>query len=553
MLGRREHGTYSRHTHPRIINLILATSGSSCDSRFQVTLAGFQKSTGLYSTEKETPDNQHATTIAPTPDFSAPQVVPGQFSLYPQAGRPMSPSSHGGTTLASPHVRPYGFKEHVDPSDAPENAPEPVVPPPKEERKCGLKKRTFFILLGVIILAIVGLALGLGLGLGLKNNDSDSPADPFCRKNPELCIGGALSAKYVSKKGAFNGTGIALAGESWNQGQRKIFTLYFQHYSGDIRFMQYGTDQKWIGGTKAQTVASGVKDASPISAVAFAINSTQYVDRNNTIRQVTQDNITDIWQGGSLNDLNLKAFDSPTTGLQACWKGNFYGDEDYTKFPTASGLNNTKPFENSQGMNLWFATDDSTFAQYAWYSGRQDDTWVSIKPWPGFNGHAGVGCYSWGEGTTTYAMMANKNNAVEFWWKDTNVSLPSTETHPINSWQNASNAAIGNVYPITSLGYTTYFYAQMADRTIQGYNVTYAGENTTFVEDETFAITDPAGPVKALGGTHMTVTAYKDTHGPEPWDSLYVFFQTAGDDITAFTRGLTGGQWTGAQLNIPDE
>ena len=81
----------------------------------------------------------------------------------------------------------------------------------------------------------------------------------------------------MSKKGAFNGTGIALAGESWNQGQRKIFTLYFQHHSGDIRFMQYGTDQKWIGGTKAQTVASGVKDASPISAVAFAINSTQYV------------------------------------------------------------------------------------------------------------------------------------------------------------------------------------------------------------------------------------------------------------------------------------
>jgi hypothetical protein len=92
-----------------------------------------------------------------------------------------------------------------------------------------------------------------------------------------LCIGGALNANYISKKGAFNGTGIALAGESWNKGQRKIFTLYFQHHTGDIRFMQYGTDQKWIGGTKAQTVASDAKDASPISAVAFAINATQYV------------------------------------------------------------------------------------------------------------------------------------------------------------------------------------------------------------------------------------------------------------------------------------
>ena len=101
--------------------------------------------------------------------------------------------------------------------------------------------------------------------------------DPFCRKNPDLCIGGALNSNYISKKGAFNGTGIALAGESWNKGQRKLFTLYFQHHTGDIRFMQYSTDQTWLGGTKAQTVASDAKDASPISAVSFAIDATQYV------------------------------------------------------------------------------------------------------------------------------------------------------------------------------------------------------------------------------------------------------------------------------------
>ena len=82
----------------------------------------------------------------------------------------MSPSSHGGTTLTSPHIRPYGFKEHVDPYDNHEAAPPPV--PPKDDRKCGMKKRTFFILIGVIVIAIIALALGLGLGLGLNKDGS---------------------------------------------------------------------------------------------------------------------------------------------------------------------------------------------------------------------------------------------------------------------------------------------------------------------------------------------------------------------------------------------
>jgi hypothetical protein len=41
--------------------------------------------------------------------------------------------------------------------------------------------------------------------------------------------------------------------------------------------MQYTTDRKWIGGTKAETVASDAKPATPISAVSFALNTTQYV------------------------------------------------------------------------------------------------------------------------------------------------------------------------------------------------------------------------------------------------------------------------------------
>jgi hypothetical protein len=278
-----------------------------------------------------------------------------------------------------------------------------------------------------------------------------------------------------------------------------------------------------------------------------------YIDTNNTVRQVVNSNTTNSWQPGPLNDLNLKAMDSPSSGLQACWKGNYYGDSDYTHFPTPSGQVNTQPFDDRVGMNIWYAVDDTTFQQYVWYNGQS--TWASVQTWRGLNAHAGVGCYSWGEGTTTYAMMANQNNDVEFWWKDTNTNTTSTENHPINSWvvSNGNSSAIRGVYPITSLGYTTYFYAQMADRSIRGYNVLYQAENTTYVRDDTFTITDPANPSLALGGSHLTVTSYTEKQDNRTlWDSLYVFYQTAGDDITAFTRPIAGGEWTRGQLTIPD-
>lgn len=271
------------------------------------------------------------------------------------------------------------------------------------------------------------------------------------------------------------------------------------------------------------------------------------------MKQLTKTNTTDIWEPGPLSSLNLKTFNSPSSGLQACWKGSYYGDVDYTKFPTWSGQANDQPFDQRIGMNIWFAVDDSTFQQYAWYNGQ--DQWVPVQTWRGFNGHAGVGCYSWGPGTTTYAMLSNKASSAEFWWKDTNTSLVSEATHPINSWVNSTSGAIPSIHPASSFGFTTYFYAQMSDRSVKGFNITYQAENTTFVPDDTFTITDPAGPVLGLPATHLTVTAYaeKDANDKTLWDSLYVFYQTKGDDITAFTRPLNGGEWTRGALTIPPD
>lgn len=61
-----------------------------------------------------------------------------------------------------------------------------------------------------------------------------------------------------------------------------MFTVYFQHHTGDIRYMKYTNGkntngQKWIGGGITETVASNAKNSTPISAVSYAANGTQFV------------------------------------------------------------------------------------------------------------------------------------------------------------------------------------------------------------------------------------------------------------------------------------
>lgn len=280
-----------------------------------------------------------------------------------------------------------------------------------------------------------------------------------------------------------------------------------------------------------------------------------YIDRNNTIKQKTQTNVTNLWEDGELNGLSLKVFDDPgsAVGMQACYYGNFYGDSDFSKFPSASGSNNTVQFDSQFGMHLWYPPENDTFIQYGWFEGQ--DTWTKQYTWPGMNGHAGVGCYSWGPGTTSYTMFVNDQNSVEFWWKDTNSSISSTDTHPINSFQNTTAYGIADVYPATSLGYTTFFYAQMADQTIRGYNISYNAENTTETRGDEVTVGGAGGPVKGLAGTHLSVTAisFKEDATDQTNAFLYVFYQEKGDDVSIFLRGLEGGQWSQSVMPIPDD
>ena len=79
------------------------------------------------------------------------------------------------------------------------------------------------------------------------------------------------------KVGAFNGSGVAVAGESFDFGGHGETVLYFQHYSGQIRSTQLQPDGTWQGGSLSEVVATDAKDASPISAVSYSVNGTNTV------------------------------------------------------------------------------------------------------------------------------------------------------------------------------------------------------------------------------------------------------------------------------------
>lgn len=241
---------------------------------------------------------------------------------------------------------------------------------------------------------------------------------------------------------------------------------------------------------------------------------------------------------------NHTVLDADQAGMQACWYGNDYGDVDYKHTPLPnedSGSSNTTDGNTDIGMHMWYASDAGTFQQLGWRHG--DSNWTWQQSWEKKNGHAGVACYSWGGTSTTYVMFVNQANTAEVWWKDTDTNKTSTNEHPINEWMNTS-VAVNNLHPSTSLGYTNAFYAQSQDNWIRGYNISWASENTTIIGNP-FRVDLSQG----IPGTHMSVTALPDSSGG---NSLAVFYQQDGEDITYATRDLYQGTWTAAPLTVPD-
>lgn len=170
-----------------------------------------------------------------------------------------------------------GDKEVFTPGPAPiETNPQQHVYNPSEQysprRTCGMRRKWFWILLITGLVLIIGLGAGLGAGLGTKKKTRSSPA-----LTSTYNIGGALDPEYYSRTGAFNGTGIAISAYTAYGDTHGSLVLYFQHSSGQIRWLQLSAAGEWLGGTLSEVVAVDAKNSTPISSVAILLDQVYQV------------------------------------------------------------------------------------------------------------------------------------------------------------------------------------------------------------------------------------------------------------------------------------
>jgi hypothetical protein len=222
-------------------------------------------------------------------------------------------------------------------------------------------------------------------------------------------------------------------------------------------------DGIWQGGGLSEIITADAKNGSAIAAVAYAMvsewdftsanwlahtyqNDTStwhlfYISTDNMVRQKIFTNVTNLWQDGPINNLNVQANDKPMVGLQACWFGNLYGDSEYTHSPQFNDPNvsTTAGSDSTVGIHLFVGDTgkamprrqaflfpgtpplinghtDTSFQQYGWLHGEDD--WTIQDHWPNKNSQAGVGCYSWAPGSTvSYVFMSDLDNTLNIYWK----------------------------------------------------------------------------------------------------------------------------------------
>jgi hypothetical protein len=323
-------------------------------------------------------------------------------------------------------------------------------------RLCGLRRKVFWILMLVIALLVaVGLGVGLGVGFGLSSGPEEAKANmPESRPttttattaatsqdSPDaaetsasavakaLRIGGSLDRSYFSQEGVWNGSGIACNWQSFasnygdapEDGESPV--VYYQHRGGAIRWMRYTTKGEWArGSSDSEIVASDAKNSTPISAVSYDVAGIQHrhifckcrvaimatamqggstasltnsacvdIDQNYQVRQRSGSNATTDWTDGTINQEALQTYRGDLVGLHACIDSS-----------------------DTAAMRLWYASDDTTFEEYAF----TNDAWAWQRSWRNYSGAAGVGCYSWGTDNYTYASFVNLDNTLELWYKE---------------------------------------------------------------------------------------------------------------------------------------
>ncbi|MCJ1249523.1 hypothetical protein MMC30_006749 [Trapelia coarctata] len=282
---------------------------------------------------------------------------------------------------------------------------------PEPRRICGLRRRTFWIVLGiglsvVIIGAIIG---GVFAGRSTKSIPGPAPAPvstppPATSSNstsspiavappsPSSSSPGSSSPEPSQSDVMVNSplaivayTANATSGSS-SAGQQ-AYRLYFQSAHGNIKESVYdGPLSSW---EDAHPIFTDAINNTGIAVITYMNNSVQqssifYVGSNGLVQEKRLYPGTTVWQPGTINKSNLKAFGNLTA------PDNANNDQDpsngWGSYRMAAVF--SQSFKNGPGARLFYHTQSDTGAslvqEMLWDMGT--DTWSQgyqfSDPWP---------------------------------------------------------------------------------------------------------------------------------------------------------------------------
>jgi hypothetical protein len=225
--------------------------------------------------------NSQASTAKDIPDGL--EVVPSTQSDK-QVVQAEKEVSHLEEDFSIPIERAHGDADYMTSKENVEMSQGPKYSPPRHRTVCGMRLKVLFILLAVVTLFVLGLAIGLGVGLSLKDSGevSSEPSNNASSSPPiqeAFSIGGGLNDSYYSSKGAWNGSGLAYTWQTFSIDQedqpKDEAVMYYQHYSGALRWMRRLDSARWLRGPEqVEVVAVDAKNATPISAMYLIQNQT---------------------------------------------------------------------------------------------------------------------------------------------------------------------------------------------------------------------------------------------------------------------------------------
>ncbi|KAI6093034.1 hypothetical protein F4821DRAFT_223798 [Hypoxylon rubiginosum] len=255
-------------------------------------------------------------------------------SLYPNSAYPASSTSPLDSSAYGP-----------SPLTATENGGQ--YPPTNEKAApaatiCGLRRRTFFIILGVAIVAIIALGVGLGVGLADKSKNESAAA------NSDSSSSGSSGSDDPKDPASTNSTSAKLildnskiTASNWTDNNGVVHrTIFFQDVYNSIIARRWDSSGKtWKTNNLTELMAATTTPLHPQPGTPLASASMDhsptfethvwFTDPGNIIRSMASFdalNRPDSWDNDTLSGAVLETW--PGGQLAAMWQRTWGADGD---------------------------------------------------------------------------------------------------------------------------------------------------------------------------------------------------------------------------------